>query len=76
MFHDRADSDTLKLTQEFIAVMLGVHRPHVSQKAAELQRKGLIKYSRGNIKIIDRAGLEQASCECYEDIKAAEEVEV
>jgi len=43
MFHDRAGSDNLKLTQEFIAVMLGVHRPHVSHKAAELQRKGLIK---------------------------------
>jgi CRP-like cAMP-binding protein len=71
MFHDRGGSDNLKLTQEFIAVMLGVHRPRVSQMAAELQRKGLIKYSRGNINIIDRTGLEQASCECYEDIKAA-----
>jgi len=76
MFHDRAGCDNLKLTQEFIAVMLGVHRPHVSHKAAELQRKGLIKYSRGNIKIIDRPGLELTSCECYEDIKAAEELDI
>jgi len=76
MFHDRAGSDNLKLTQEFIAVMLGVHRPHVSHKAAELQRKGLIKYTRGNIQIIDRPGLEAVSCECYEDIKAAGELTI
>lgn len=68
MFHDRADSDELKLTQEFIAVMLGVHRPSVSKFAAKLQEKGLINYNRGKIKILNRSGLEEMSCECYETI--------
>lgn len=69
MFDDRAPSETLRLTQEFIAQMLGVHRPSVSKSANELQKMGLIKYNRGTVKIIDRIGLENLTCECYAEIK-------
>ncbi len=69
MFQDRADSDKLNLTQEFIAQMLGVHRPSVSKNANKLQQLGLIKYNRGKIAISDREGLENFSCECYETLK-------
>lgn len=65
MFDDRARTDELKLTQEFIALMLGVHRPSVSKSANKLQQKGLISYNRGKIVILDRKGLEDCSCECY-----------
>jgi CRP-like cAMP-binding protein len=65
MTRDRVDSDDFPLTQEFIAQMLGVRRPTVSLAGATLQRAGLIKYSRGRITILDRPGLEEASCECY-----------
>ena len=54
MFADRADSNELKLTQEFIAQMLGVHRPTVSKNANDLQKKGFISYNRGSVKILDR----------------------
>jgi Mn-dependent DtxR family transcriptional regulator len=63
--HDRVDDDEFPLTQEFLAQMLGVHRPSVSIAAGMLQRRGLIKYSRGVITINDRKGLEKASCSCY-----------
>lgn len=63
--HDRVDSDDFALTQEFLGHMLGVRRPTVSLAGGVLQRAGLIKYSRGRITILDRAGLESASCECY-----------
>jgi CRP-like cAMP-binding protein len=63
--HDRVDGDTFPLTQEFLAQMLGVHRPTVSIAAGMLQRAGLISYSRGIITILDRAGLRDASCSCY-----------
>ena len=70
MAHDRSNTDELPLTQEFIAVMLGVHRPSVSVSARILQRAGLIKYSRdGKITILDRAGLESSACECYEAVR-------
>ncbi|MEQ1780345.1 MAG: Crp/Fnr family transcriptional regulator [Hyphomonadaceae bacterium] len=65
MWHDRSDSDTLLLTHELISLMLGVTRPGVTIAAGTLQKAGLIQYSRGRLTIIDRAGLEQASCECY-----------
>ena len=65
MTHDRVGRDDFELTQEFLAQMLGVTRPRVSTAAATLQRAGLIRYSRGRIVIADRAGLEDASCECY-----------
>ncbi|HKS29599.1 MAG TPA: Crp/Fnr family transcriptional regulator [Pyrinomonadaceae bacterium] len=62
---DRLGSDEMQLTQEFIAEMLGVRRAGVSVAATQLQERGLIKHKRGFIQIIDREGLEAASCECY-----------
>ncbi|TFW05799.1 Crp/Fnr family transcriptional regulator [Oxalobacteraceae bacterium OM1] len=66
MTHDRVKSDRFYLTQEFLADMLGVHRPSVSLVAAAFQQAGMIRYSRGNLTILDRAALEHACCECYE----------
>jgi len=63
--HDRVGKDTFELTHEILATMLGVHRPAVSIAAGTLQKAGLIRYARGRITITDRAGLEEASCECY-----------
>ncbi len=65
MAHDRADGDELPLTQEFVAMMLGVHRPSISVTAGILQRAGLIRYSGGRITVLGREALEDASCECY-----------
>jgi CRP-like cAMP-binding protein len=65
MTHDRMGSNTFQLTQEFLAMMLGVQRTGVSTAANALQRAGLISYKRGNVVIIDRRGLERRSCECY-----------
>lgn len=65
MTHDRMRSDEFLLTQEFLAMMLGVRRAGVSVAASGLQRDGLIRYKRGNVTMIDRPGLEQRSCECY-----------
>ena len=66
---DRTKSDRLQLTHEFIAVMLGVRRAGVSEAAHRLQAEGLINYTRGSIEILDRQGLEAASCECYTIVK-------
>lgn len=63
---DRHTSDVLQLTQEFLAAMLGVERPSVSGVAGRLQEQGLIEYSRGRIRIVDRVGLEAVACECYQ----------
>jgi CRP-like cAMP-binding protein len=65
MAADRTRSTVLPLTQEFLAAMLGVRRSGVSEAASELQRSGLIRYRRGRITIVDRAGLEKTACECY-----------
>jgi CRP-like cAMP-binding protein len=65
MTHDRMQSDEFLLTQEFLAMMLGVQRTGVSAAAGALQRAGLIYYKRGNVTIIDRRGLIHRSCECY-----------
>jgi CRP-like cAMP-binding protein len=65
MAHDRSDDDRFLLTQEFLAQMLAVSRPAVNLVARTLQQAGLIRYRRGEITILDRAGLEEASCECY-----------
>ncbi len=65
MTHDRVDSDSFPLTQEFLAQMLGVRRPTVSIAAGMLQRAGLISYMRGQMTLLDRAGLERAACDCY-----------
>jgi CRP-like cAMP-binding protein len=62
---DRAESDVMDLTQEFLATMLGVERPAVSVEASKLQASGLIEYSRGKVHILDRKGLEKMACECY-----------
>ncbi len=66
MSHDRVGGDQFDLTQEFLAIMLGVHRPGVSIAAASLQQAGFIKYTRGHVVIRDRKGLESAACECYQ----------
>ncbi len=63
--HDRLDSNTVSLTQEFLADMLGVQRTTVTAVAGSLQTKGLIRYRRGVVDILDRAGLEAMTCECY-----------
>jgi CRP-like cAMP-binding protein len=72
MCQDRISSDELKLTQEFIAEMLGTRRATVSVAAMVLQSDGYIKYNRGHIRIIDRAGLESFTCECYQALKDSE----
>jgi CRP-like cAMP-binding protein len=63
--HDRVEGDQFQLTQEFLADMLGVTRPSVSVAAGTLQAAGLITYRRGQVTILDRPRLEEASCECY-----------
>lgn len=63
--HDRIDGDTLNLTQEYLGSMLGSQRTTVNEAAQTLQRAGAITYSRGKIKIVDRAALERTACECY-----------
>ncbi|MEQ1781746.1 MAG: Crp/Fnr family transcriptional regulator [Hyphomonadaceae bacterium] len=65
MTRDRMDSDRFLLTQEFLAMMLGVQRPGVSIAAGGLQRAGLITYKRGAVAILDVSGLKKRSCECY-----------
>jgi CRP-like cAMP-binding protein len=70
MSHDRAMSDELLLTQEFISIMLGTRRPGITEAAARLQNSGSIKYSRGHITILDRKKLESASCECYKIVQS------
>jgi CRP-like cAMP-binding protein len=65
MTGDRQGRDEFRLTQDFISNMLGVRREGVSKAAGVLQQDGLINYSRGRIKILDRAGLEAVSCDCY-----------
>jgi CRP-like cAMP-binding protein len=65
MTHDRVPGDDFPLKQEFLAQMLGVRRTGISEVAGHLQRKRLIKYSRGWMSVIDRRGLERLSCQCY-----------
>ena len=67
--HDRLESNELTMTQELIANMLGVRREGVSVAAHRLQQLGLIRYKRGHITIVDRAGLESQACECYQVVK-------
>jgi CRP-like cAMP-binding protein len=66
---DRVDNDVLRLTHDFVAQMLAVRRPTVTLIAQELQNAGLIRYRRGEITILDQAGLERAACECVEALR-------
>jgi CRP-like cAMP-binding protein len=70
MTHDRMQEQDFTLSHEFLAVMLGVQRPTVSVVAATLQQAGLIRYVHGRVTVVDRKGLEAASCECYPIIRA------
>src|SRR5215204_5542680 len=63
--HDRVGKDEFYLTQEFLSQMLGVRRASVSEVASSFQGEGLISYRRGNLRIVDRFGLEDVTCECY-----------
>jgi len=65
MTHDRVQKDQFVLTQEFLSIMLGVSRTNVNAAAGVLSAANLISYTRGNLKILDRLGLEQASCSCH-----------
>jgi CRP-like cAMP-binding protein len=65
MTHDRVGGPILLLTQEYLSIMLGVQRTTVSIAAGALRENGMIRYSRGQIEILDRAALERAACECY-----------
>lgn len=69
MSHDRAMTNELSLTHDFIAIMLGTRRAGVTEAAGKLQNDGVIKYRRGHINIIDREKLESISCECYPIVK-------
>jgi CRP-like cAMP-binding protein len=66
---DRTDNCELKMTQELIATMLGVRREGITEAAGKLQELGLIRTRRGHITVIDRAGLESQSCECYDVVR-------
>lgn len=68
MTHDRAGGDTFPLTQEFLSHMLGVRRATVNVATGMLKKAGFIRYVRGKITVVDRPGLESASCECYQAI--------
>src|SRR5579862_503687 len=68
MTHDRAHEDTFPLTQEFLSHMLGVRRATVNVATGMLKKAGFIRYVRGKISVIDRPGLESASCDCYQAI--------
>ena len=68
MTHDRIEADEFQLTQEFLSNMLAVRRECVNKAAGKLQKRNLIRYSRGHLRVLDRAGLERTSCGCYEII--------
>jgi CRP-like cAMP-binding protein len=69
MMHDRAESDKLPLTHEFLSQMLGANRATVSLAAGVFQQASLIRYARGTITILNREGLEEIACECYRIVK-------
>ncbi len=67
--HDRVEGDAMPLTHEFLGFMLGVRRASVTEVLGPLRDRGLIRYARGVITVLDRAGLEAASCECYRTVR-------
>ena len=69
MMHDRAEGELLTYTHEFLANILGANRKSVTLAAQSVQAAGLISYNRGTIQVLNRAGLEKASCECYAIVK-------
>jgi CRP-like cAMP-binding protein len=69
MAHDRAERDEFPMTHEFMSLMLGTRRPSISVAAAVLQKAGVIRYVHGRMTVLDRAGLEAASCECYGTVR-------
>jgi CRP-like cAMP-binding protein len=71
MTHDRSGPGSFHLTHKFLAQMLGVRRVGITNAAGLLQKQKLLEYSRGEITILDRAGLEKASCSCYQVSKDA-----
>src|SRR5439155_25946609 len=71
MCHDRVGADEFPLTHEFLSTMLGVRRATVTVTAGSLQSAGFITYRHGQVKVLDRAGLEEATCECYRAIRTA-----
>jgi CRP-like cAMP-binding protein len=70
MMRDRSDDDTLPITQSLLAEMLGVQRPTITNAIRELEGAGLVASGRGQVTILDRQGLTQASCECYQLVRA------
>ena len=69
MMRDRTDGDTLLITQDLLAEMLGAHRPSITHAARELELAGLIERRRRQVTILDREGLKRASCECYQLVR-------
>jgi CRP-like cAMP-binding protein len=70
MMRDRCDDDTLQITQNLLAEMLGVQRPTITNAARELERAGLIACGRRQVTLLDRQGLVKTSCECYQLVRA------
>jgi Mn-dependent DtxR family transcriptional regulator len=68
MSQDRLGGDRVPLTQEFLAHMLGTRRASVTVAAGILQKAGIIKYTRGEVNVVTRPGLENAACECYQSM--------
>jgi CRP-like cAMP-binding protein len=69
MMHDRIDGDTLLITQDLLADMLGAHRPSITQAVRELEVADLIERGRRQVTILNREGLKKASCECYQLVR-------
>jgi len=66
--HDRSDGDTMQLTQEYMAAMLGSQRTTVNEAAQTLQAEGAVSYARGKVRVLSREALETAACECYRKV--------
>jgi len=69
MTHDRVAGDEFPITHEFLAQMLGVRRPSITEVLQPLQKDGLLSYHRGKMVVLNRQGLEDAACECYRTVK-------